>query len=229
MATSYTANQLIALNLARARKAAGWTQEETAERLEPFLGTRWSVPSISAIERSVTGTRIKQFSADEIVAVARAFSLPIGCFFLPPANEPAARFDAPDNPAGHDFHLLVEVLLGSEDGRRELEGELLSWAAAHGSDENIVEITNSIREDRNLRFVARLYEAFGDLGEARYVLERLAVALELLAPDVRENRHHEEVIDQRYTDAPNDTSHHQPGPEEKLRQDLERKPQGETA
>lgn len=228
MAASYTANQLIAMNLARARKAAGWTQEETAERLEPFLGTRWSVPSISAIERSVTGTRIKQFSADEIVAIARAFSLPIGWFFLPPADEPAAGFAAPDNPDGHDFHLLIEALLGSEDGRRELEAGLLSWAAAHGSDENIVEITKSMQEDRNLRFVARLYEAFGDLDEARYVLERVAVALELLAPDIREERNRQEMMDQRFTDESDDTRHHEPRPDENLRQDQERRPQGET-
>lgn len=86
-----------------------------------------------------------------------------------------------------------------------------------------------MQEDPNLRFVARLYEAFGDLDEARYVLERLAVALELLAPDLREERHHEEMIDRRFTDEPDDTRHDEPSPDETLQQDLERRSQGETA
>lgn len=222
---AYTANQLIALNLARARKARGWTQEETAERLEPFLGTRWSVPSLSAIERSVAGTRIKQFSADEIVALARTFSVPIGWFFLPPEDEPTARFAASDKPDGHDFHLLVEVLLGTEEGRMELEGGLLARAAKHGSDDSIIEITKSMEEDRNLRIVSRLYEAFGDIDEAQYVLQRLAVALEILAPDIREQRFHRETTERSER---SDTKQHKPRRDDVLQHSQEGESQGST-
>lgn len=79
-------NQLVAYNLERARRAKGWTQDQAAEQLEPFLGARWSRASWSAAERTATTGR-RQFSADEIVAFARAFDLPIGWFFLPPGRD----------------------------------------------------------------------------------------------------------------------------------------------
>ncbi|MPZ68809.1 MAG: hypothetical protein GEU71_04695 [Actinobacteria bacterium] len=87
-----TPNQLIAWNLREARREAGereglgrpLTQEEAADRLEPFLGVRWSRTTFSAAEEgSISGRRIRQFSADDVVAFARAFDLPIGWFFLP--------------------------------------------------------------------------------------------------------------------------------------------------
>src|SRR5215207_10252431 len=63
-----TPNQLVAYNLHRARIMRGWTQEEAAEQLEPFLGKRWSKASFSAAERSVTGDRAREFTVDELVA-----------------------------------------------------------------------------------------------------------------------------------------------------------------
>lgn len=47
-----TPNRVVAYNLARARSLRGWTQEQAAERLEPFLGVRWSKATFSAAERS---------------------------------------------------------------------------------------------------------------------------------------------------------------------------------
>ena len=37
-----TPNQVVAWNLRRARQLRGWTQDEAAARLEPYLGERWS-------------------------------------------------------------------------------------------------------------------------------------------------------------------------------------------
>lgn len=78
-----TPNQLVAENLKKARELRGWTQEEAAEKLEPYLDVRWSKATFSAAERSVAGERIRQFDADEIFAFSQAFDLPIGWFFLP--------------------------------------------------------------------------------------------------------------------------------------------------
>lgn len=87
-----TPNQLIAWNLREARREVGereglgrpLTQEEAADRLEPYLGVRWSRTTFSAAEEgTISGRRIRQFSADDVVAFARAFNLPIGWFFLP--------------------------------------------------------------------------------------------------------------------------------------------------
>jgi len=82
-----TPNQLVAFNLWRARQLLGLTQEQAAERLEPYLGERWSKRSFSAAERSVDGKRIKVFSADEIVAFAAAFDFPVSFFFAVPSSE----------------------------------------------------------------------------------------------------------------------------------------------
>ena len=79
-----TPNQLVAFNLRQARLRKGWTQEETAERLEPFLGERWSKATFSVAERSVDEEgRRRVFSADEIYAFARAFELPVSFFLAP--------------------------------------------------------------------------------------------------------------------------------------------------
>jgi transcriptional regulator with XRE-family HTH domain len=82
--TTITANQLVAHNLTRIRKALGLSQEQAAERLAPYLGTRWSKAVYSAAERSYSGKRIRQFTADELAAFAMAFGVPVVYFFLPP-------------------------------------------------------------------------------------------------------------------------------------------------
>lgn len=82
-----TANQLVGYNLARIRKALGLSQEEAAERLEPYLGTRWSKNVYSAAERSYDGKRVRQFTADELLAMALAFGVPVTYFLLPPRPE----------------------------------------------------------------------------------------------------------------------------------------------
>src|SRR5687768_15233145 len=63
-----TPNQVVAYNLAAARELRGWTQDQAAAALEPYLGVRWSTASVSQAERSITGKFIRQFEADEIVA-----------------------------------------------------------------------------------------------------------------------------------------------------------------
>lgn len=82
--TRLTPNQIVAWNLARARALRGWTQQEAAERLEPYIGERWSKATYSAAERSVDGQRIRQFTADDIFAFSRAFDLPMTLFLTPP-------------------------------------------------------------------------------------------------------------------------------------------------
>jgi transcriptional regulator with XRE-family HTH domain len=88
MPQSLTANQLVAYNLMRIRKTLGLSQEQAAKRLEPYLaGKRWSKAVYSAAERSYHGNRIRQFNADDLVAMALAFGVPIAYFFLPPRPE----------------------------------------------------------------------------------------------------------------------------------------------
>lgn len=81
--TTCTPNQVVAYNLRRARQLHGWSQADAAKALEPYLGQKWSQVAFSSAERSVTGRRIKHFSADELVAFAAGFALPISFFFTP--------------------------------------------------------------------------------------------------------------------------------------------------
>lgn len=175
---TFTANQMVALNLARARKLKGWTQEQAASELEPYLGTRWSAATMSQVERSVAGERIKQFSVDELVALSRAFDLPITWFLVPPRDEALSGFDAPDTgDRGHDFDVLVEALVGSSDGRPAYEQALREFSAAFGTVRGLVEAIRDSREDELHR---KLYLAFGDLTEAKVAITRLGVVLDEL-------------------------------------------------
>lgn len=85
-------NRLIGLNLRRARQMRGLSQAEAAELLEPYLGARWSGSTFSVAETSLSGRRVRDFSADEVAAFAKAFQLPVGFFFLPlPAEQAEGR------------------------------------------------------------------------------------------------------------------------------------------
>jgi transcriptional regulator with XRE-family HTH domain len=86
-------NEIVSYNLRRARDLKGWTQERAAEALEPFLGVRWTGPSFSVAERwkPQPGQKVRQFGADEVVAIAAAFELPIGFFFRQPPGVGAVR------------------------------------------------------------------------------------------------------------------------------------------
>lgn len=112
-----TANQIVAYNLAQARMWKNWTQEQAAAELEPFLGTRWSKASFSAAERTVDGQRVRQFSADDLVAFSRCFGVPVGFFFLPPPHGAAdrpIRLASPENPEmGVRPSELIDVVLGA--------------------------------------------------------------------------------------------------------------------
>lgn len=175
---TFTANQMVALNLARARKLKGWTQERAAAELEPYLGTRWSTATMSQVERSVAGERIKQFSVDELVALSQAFDLPITWFLVPPRDEALSGFDAPDAGGfGHDLDVLVECLIGSRDGRPRYEAALRDFSAAFGTVTGLVE---ALRDSREEELARKLYLAFGDLSEAREAIIKLEVVLDEL-------------------------------------------------
>lgn len=117
----YTPNQVVAYNLRRARVLRGWSQEETAIRLEEHLGVRWSNASYSVAERSTDRPeRIRNFTADEIVAFARTFRLPVTWFFFPPDVEQADQSLRIAPPAvGEEGALspqhMLEVILGDPE------------------------------------------------------------------------------------------------------------------
>ncbi len=125
--SEYTPNQVVAYNLRRARELRGWTQEEAAERLEPYIGTAWSKASWSAAERSAETPRVRHFSADDLIALARCFDLPVVWFLVPPdPNDEGvlASVTTPDGGASLAPRSFFEAVVGSADGLSKLEERL---------------------------------------------------------------------------------------------------------
>jgi transcriptional regulator with XRE-family HTH domain len=102
-------NEVVAYNFKRARDLYGWTQDEVADRLEPFLGVRLPQASISGIERGYMGRR-REFDAQELVAFACCFDLPIMWFFIPPLDDYRRLLNTSDH-----VNELYTLLLGRED------------------------------------------------------------------------------------------------------------------
>ena len=102
-------NEVVAYNFKRARDLYGWTQDEVAERLAPFLGVRLPQASISGIERGYMGRR-REFDAQELLAFVCCFDLPIIWFFIPPLDDHRRLQNTSDH-----VQELYTLLLGRED------------------------------------------------------------------------------------------------------------------
>ena len=190
---AWTPNQIVANNIARARMLRDWTQDEAAEACAPYLGTRLSSASWSALERSVDGTRIRQITADELVAFARAFDLPIGFFLTPPSAWDRRVVATPDTgDDGLEPVELFDVVIGTPDNLAAWEQYLLSWPspetriALHpdGTVENLGRVQEDVHPRlealTSLRARMLLRERFGDLDAARDVLTGLADLIDTL-------------------------------------------------
>lgn len=115
--SGWTVNEVVSHNLARARRRAGWTQEEAASRLSAATGRKWTKNSVGAAERAREVGRPREFNADELMAFSRLFGLPVAFFFLPPAStgkDQEFRL-GPDGEAVTRLGLLSEVLLFRPD------------------------------------------------------------------------------------------------------------------
>jgi transcriptional regulator with XRE-family HTH domain len=186
-----TPNQVVSHNVTKARALRGWTQDQAAEALAPYLGVKLSAASFSALERSAWKVeRIKQFSADELLALSRGFDLPIGYFFTPPPPSADAGLHAPDAGwKGLDPIVLLDAILGTPENREYWEQDLLAYSAstapAPKSKREKPSVSPSDLADRiaplgNTRSKALLRQVFGDLPDASDTLERLAEAIRLL-------------------------------------------------
>ena len=80
-------NQVVAYNVRAARDLRGWTQDEFAAQLEPYVGQRMTQAGVSSIERAWDGERRREFDAHELLVFAMVFDLPIIWFLLPPPGD----------------------------------------------------------------------------------------------------------------------------------------------
>jgi transcriptional regulator with XRE-family HTH domain len=80
-------NEIVAYNFRRARELRGLTQDEAADRLAPFLGVRLKQAAVSGIEGAYGGAKRREFDAQELLAFACGFDLPIVWFLIPPPGD----------------------------------------------------------------------------------------------------------------------------------------------
>jgi transcriptional regulator with XRE-family HTH domain len=183
---TWTPNQIVAFNISKARLKRGWTQDQAAEALAPYLGARLSTASWSAIERSVDGGRIREFTADELIAFARGFELPLGWFLTPPPASDDIRVATPDTKTkGLDGRDLLDVVLGTPDSLAAWEEVLLTWPSMmhrmrvgpDGKMEALGRVDDDVHhrlaEPARLRARILLRDQLGDLDDAKDVLAKL--------------------------------------------------------
>jgi hypothetical protein len=198
---AWTPNQVVAARLADARMIRGLTQEEAADALAPYIGVRWSGATFSIVERSIDGKRIRQFTADDLLALSRAFDLPIGFFLSPPTlGDEGSLIDTPDSH-GHGVaaQVLVDAVLGTDTNFHYWWEALAAWGVRHGHTVTIERATGKVTgvtqttPDPKPRFVdiARLRsevavaQEFGDLATTRQTLGKLLAFLDQLAAETK--------------------------------------------
>lgn len=121
-----TASQLVAHNLTRARVLRGLTQAEIAERLARFTGAKWSQATVAQAEGSVRSPRTRQFTANELVALARTFDLPVLYFLMPP-NDGVGALVTDDAEGGLPWEYLLVLLLGHRGNFPVLADRAANW------------------------------------------------------------------------------------------------------
>lgn len=91
---TWSINQVVAYNLQKARRTAGLSQQVVAMMLSTNTNRKWSVATLSAAERSWASDRTRRFDANELVAFAKVFKVPVSYFLIPPhgEGEPEAHF-----------------------------------------------------------------------------------------------------------------------------------------
>jgi transcriptional regulator with XRE-family HTH domain len=121
---TWTPNQVVAGNLVRLRQRRGLTQAEVARLLSSVAGKEWTEAMVAHAERSVTGNRVREFTADDLVTLARAFDVPVLYFLTPPptgifVHVPGSRIDT---------LTMLDAVLGRPDNLSEWETLLDEWS-----------------------------------------------------------------------------------------------------
>jgi hypothetical protein len=147
------------------------------------------VAQVSAAERSVDGARIRQFTADDIVAFAQAFDLPIGYFFLPPRSyakwskvEPGAT----TGQTGRTMSVMIDLIFGDPlEGAPRMAQRLNDYVGA--VDQRLLtEAQTRIFNVARQRVLAVVRRAVGSLDDWQRSLRDIAEGLGTLKTDTIE-------------------------------------------
>jgi hypothetical protein len=177
-----TPNQVVSYNLAQARQLRRWTQQQAIDALEPHLGARWSIANYSAAERSVDGGRIRNFDADEVVAFARTFDLPITWFFMPPPPWASpgvpAKLQTPDTERfAAPLALLADLVFGTDEHAALLALRLQAFLEELGPNP-LTDAQRRVTDAVETRKAQLVRHALGDLQQWQTQLRALANHLE---------------------------------------------------
>ncbi|HEV2766733.1 MAG TPA: hypothetical protein VGV63_03360, partial [Acidimicrobiales bacterium] len=160
--------------------------------------------SISQAERSIAGRFIRKFDADEIMAFARAFEVPIAWFFMPPppwSDHPGVpvKLATPDaEEFGQALGLLVDLVFGEPYQQALLSLRLQAFLEQLGPIE-LTEAQQRIVSAVNLRVEALVAHSFQGLGQWQTALRSIANQLE----DLERRAKRQEVREEdRTTDEP---------------------------
>lgn len=126
--TRWNPSQIVAHNMTKARELRGMTQTDVADRLSRFTDTKWTKTSVAQAEGSVTGSRVRVFTAVELVALARVFDLPVP-YFLAPPDAPDIGLDLPGAPPDA-WDYLVSLLTGHRGNLDDLSHQFAAWATS---------------------------------------------------------------------------------------------------
>ena len=136
-------SQIVAHNMTKARELRGLTQAEAADRLSRYGDAKWTKTSVAQAEGSVTGNRVRAFTAVELFALARTFDLPVLYFLAPPDDTANVRLDLPEVPSdAWDFFV---TLIGGHFENKEILATQFADYAHIGS----VRVPRSDRTDTN--------------------------------------------------------------------------------
>ncbi|MDQ6614818.1 MAG: hypothetical protein M3083_08740 [Actinomycetota bacterium] len=175
-------NEIVAYNFRAARHLRGWTQLETAERLERYVGRRLTQAGISSIEAAYRGARRREFDAHELLIFSLTFDLPVVWFLLPPQDD--NRQLRGTSILAADLH---RIIYGSADQRGELRRRLRQLGADTSVDADWATATPSSHTDADrerladilLALVYRqadpLDEALDHLGDFFEPLRRIGI------------------------------------------------------
>jgi hypothetical protein len=132
-----------------------------ARLVSAVAGKEWSEAMVAHAERSVTGNRVREFTADDLVTFARAFDVPVLYFLTPPPTGVFVQV-----PGSQITTLtMLEAVLGRLDNLSEWEALLDEWNFA--ADEELPFPLSEQRREK-LRAVAREVH----LVRANHVLRR---------------------------------------------------------
>lgn len=109
--TPINVNQIVAANLRRAREDVGLTQTQIAAQLAAITGRTHTKATISAMERSATGGKRREFDAHQLAQFALLFGLPVAWFMTAPVEYQ----DEPLDHLGGKTGAYLETLTSGPD------------------------------------------------------------------------------------------------------------------